>query len=1074
MISNAEHIKESVDIKQVLKSEGFTVDARGKCACPVHQGKDKNFSIKNGIGTCWSACGGKSWDAIGLLMELRKFTYPEALEEMARIGRINVEYVGGNRSEIIETAKAQRDHKTVLFDIIKDVANYYFEANYKGVALNGMGWDWNPFKVDCDGRLYQFNTLKKFGVSYTGEKMIIQRILADKGWKVETLLELGILRKGDNGIWDTFKNRIVFPIVDERGNVCAFGGRKLKSDTRVESPKYINSPESAIYNKSETLYGLFQNKRDIKDAGFAFLTEGYTDVLTMWENGIRNVVAGCGTALTFRQAKLLARYTDKVVMLYDGDDAGIAAARKSTEILLSAGLHVEVVIMKEDDPDSFLRKYSVGAFHALIETQKQDALIWQVMEDYSETDVFRKEKATYLAADLLVVIESKTKREEYINVITKKTKISKKILADLVKEKDGEKLDKSKNNLTSEQNRDIQNYGLYVQDNQYFVSSDIGMTGWAISNFVVRPIMLIIGADKSWRLVEVKNQYGRSFIADIESDAFVEITAFKKEIERRGNYLYFGKPEMFTRIKSKIYAETQECFPVGTLGWHSAGFWTWGNGISVDGQFKGINEYGIVEHNDNKYFLPAFAKVKTGSDDEENHYEDEKEMIYVTGKSINFNEWTRHMTEVHGANGMMGVAYFCASLFRDIIYNKFNYFPHLNLFGPPGAGKSFMAWSIQAMYGKPKTPFHLVQGTNVGFFRRLAKVRNGISWFDEYSNDVPFQRIEALKAAYDGVGHEKGDRDNANNVTRTKVKSACIISGQQQPTQDVALFKRCISLNFPRFEKSDERDTKGRALRDIEQTHRLSQLTGMINKFRPNVEEHFARTFDEVRNEVSPLLRGNKTVEDRILNNHLIPLSIYKVLSAHLEFSFSYDTFRDFIINNIIEQSAAISNQDEMSVWWKMFQYLVETNLLKHNEDFIVQKCETLTTLQKGGKGTENRKFPEEKTVMFVRFEKAHALYLEYHKRQYTKNGLPESSLKYYLRGADAFLGEVKAKKFDKHTKYCWAFDMEELGVNLPLSIHAQDDYTEATVTEAEVQPLPEKPIGREHAPKEIDEDLPF
>jgi DNA primase len=1059
MIANAQDIKDAVDIRQVLQAQGVQLDRNGKCACPVHGGKDKNFTVKDGIATCWSVCGGDSWDAIGLLMKLQNITYPEALEEMARIGRINVEYKGGNRTDMVVEAKAERDKKTMLFDTLKSVANFYFQENYQGVALD---------VVDCDGRAYAFDTLKKFGVSWTGPLSILGKIASSEKWVVTDLLELGLLRKAaDNGnIWDTFQNRIIFPILDERGNVAGFGGRKMSSDTRKESPKYINSAESLVYNKSEILYGLYQNKRDIKDAGFAFLTEGYTDVLTMWENGIKNVVAGCGTALTYKQSKLLARYTDRVVMLYDGDDAGLSAARKATEVLLSVGLHVDIVIMKTDDPDSFLRQYSKEAFETFIEVEKKDALIWQVMEDYSETDIFRKEKATYLAADLLIAIESKTKRDEYIATIAKKTKISKKILSDLVKEKDGEKLDKTKNKsqLTPEQQRDIQNYGLYVEKNQYFVSSDIGYSGWAISNFSVRPIMLIIGADRSWRLVEVTNSYGRSFIADIESDAFVEITAFKKEIERRGNYLYFGKPEMFTRIKSKIYAETQECFPVATLGWHSAGFWTWGNGISVNGTFKPINEFGIVEHGDNKYFLPAFAKVKTGSDDEENHFEDEKEMIYVEGKSVSFNEWTRHMTEVHGNNGMMGVAYYCASLYRDIIYNKFNYFPHLNLFGPPGAGKSFMAWSIQAMYGKPKTPFHLVQGTNVGFFRRLAKVRNGISWFDEYSNDVPFQRIEALKAAYDGVGHEKGDRDNANNVTRTKVKSACIVSGQQQPTQDVALFKRCISLNFPRFEKSDERDTKGRALRDIEQTHRLSQITGMLNKFRPQVEEEFARTFDEVRGEVSPLLKGNKTVEDRILNNHLIPLSIFKLLSQNLEFSFSYEAFKDFILANIIEQSAAISNQDELSVWWKMFQFLCETGMLKHNEDFIVQRCESLTTMQKGGKGTESRKFNEERTVLFVRFEKAHALYLEYHKRQYTKNGLPESSLKYYLRGADAFLGEVKAKKFDKLTKYCWAFDMSEMDVNLPLSIHAQDDDKEPSMTELFVTPTPDKPIGREHA----------
>jgi DNA primase len=1058
MITNAEAIKDAVTIKEVLEVEQIKVDSRGRCTCPVHGGKDKNFSIKDGIGTCWSNCGGKSWDSVGLVMELRGLTYPEALETLAEMGNVRVEYAGGNRSEIIEKAKIEKDRKTVLHDISKGVANYYFTNAYSGVQLEA---------VDLDGRVYEFETLKKFGVSYTGDKGVLQRYRLDNQLGEADFVAIGLTRKKENTSWDAFQNRIIFPILDEKGRVCGFGGRKLKSDTNERSPKYVNSQQSLIYEKENILYGLYQTKRDIKDAEFAYIVEGYTDVLTCWEHGIKNVVASCGTALTYAQAKLLARYTERVVMLYDGDDAGVNAARKNVETLLKVGLHVEVVILSgNDDPDSFLRKHGADAFHVMVEVMKKNAVLWRVLEGFDEKDIFKKEQCTQLAADLLSHIDKQSLKDEYVSLIVKATKIQKKVLTDLLKEREGYKLDKTKSKLTIEQQRDVRDFGIYIDNNQYFQCSDVGSTGWGISNFIIKPIMLVIGSDKSWRLVEVINQYKRSFIADIQSDSFVEINAFKKEVERRGNYLYYGKPEIFTRVKAKLYAETPECYPIHTLGYHNAGFWTWGNGISVNGEFKAVNEYGIVEHDNTKYFLPAFSKVRNSlSDDSENQYEDEREFIMVPGKSVSFNEWTRRMVEVHGNNGMMGVAYYAATLFRDIIYNKFNYFPHLNLFGPPGAGKSFMAWSIQAMYGKPKTPFHLVQGTNVGFFRRLAKVRNGISWFDEYSNDVPFNRVEALKAAYDGVGHEKGDKDNANNVTRTKVKSACIVSGQQQPTQDVALFKRCISLNFPRFEKSDDRDTKGRALRDIEQTHRLSQITSMLCKFRPEVEELFARTFDEIRAEVSPILKNESTVEDRILNNHLIPLSIYKILAAHLEFSFSYEALRDFVVANIVEQSKSISNQDEMSVWWKMFSYLHEADLLKHNVDFIVQECDAVTIMAKGEKGTQNKKFTEKKTILFLRFEKSHPLYLEYHKRQHSKNGLPESSLKYYLRGSDSFIGEVKAKKFNGQTKYCWAFDMSLTDLNLPLT-HL------AIAEDGDVTPKPEQPIDPKH--RVNPSDLPF
>ena len=1091
MIINAEKILESASIRDILQYEGVVVKGN-KCACPVHQGKGLNFSIKitkdGEFGACWSQCGGKVWDSVGLIMELHpELTYPDALVKVADICKLRVEY-DNSKGFDKEKYKIEKQEKTKMTELIQSVNDFYWQADS---LRNGAIYD-------LDGRIYDVETITEFGVFFSGEGNVIHPSASEKQWNIAQLIKIGVLKSGEKGIWDVFQNRFVFPIHNDSGVLCGFGGRKAKSNTYEKAPKYVNSVESLIYNKSEVLYGLFQNKKHIKDAGFAFLLEGYTDVVTMFDYGIKNSVASCGTSLTKEQAKLLSRYTDRVVILRDADEAGLKASRRDIEILIESGLHVDIFILPNgDDPDSFLRKYNQNVpFESLIQQtinesinpskskeyskwifdliskfEIQNAIIWRVLEEYSDTNLFQKEKATQIASSLLSRVESKSLQEEVCIQLSKKTKIDKKILKDLIKEKSEAKLEKKKDSkLTTEQQQDVSEYGLYIEQNQYFASQDVGSSGWAISNFCIRPIMLVVGAEKSARLVEVTNADGNSFIAAIDSDDFVELTAFKKELARRGNFLYTGKPETFIRIQAKIYKETQNCFQLNTLGWNNAGFWTWGNGISVDGVFKPIDEYGVVEFNKNKYFLPAFSKIQTGSEDEENKFEDEKEFIYVGGKTLGFTEWTQKFVEVHGDNGMMGAAWYCASIFRTIIYNKFNYYPHLNLFGPPGAGKSFMAWSLMAMFGKPKVPFHLVQGTDVGFSRGLAKKRDAITWFDEYSNDVPFKRIEALKAAYDGVGREKGNLTDPNGVTRTKVKAASIISGQQQPTQDVALFKRCISLNFPRFEKSDVRDKIGRDLRDIEQEHRLGQITSLLQSFRPQVETDFARTFDEVRNEVSPMLPKDGMIEDRILNNHLIPLAIVKVLSKHVNFSFSYETLRSWIINNVTEQSHAINNEDELSIWWKMLQYLTEINLLKHYEDFMVQELDYVN-ISKKDKSSECVRFDKRRTVIFLRFEKAHPLYLEYHKRQYSKNALPESSLKYYLRGCDGFIGEVRAKKFGANqTKYCWAFDVDLIGLNIPISVLQPNEE----LSNRDIQVVkPDMQIDRSLAPKTEDE-IPF
>ena len=321
MIANAEQIKEAVSIRDVLAMLDCNLDSRNKCACPVHGGKDKNFSVIGEIGTCFSQCGGKTWDAVGLLMEIQNLTYPEALEELAKIGKLNVEYTNNNRTQVIEQAKLERSEKERLINVIKRVANgYWLQQNYPGIAgLTEVAIDKN--------RTYKIETIYEFGLFYSGQKPILQKSFSSD---IEDLIKLSLVKKKDMSMYEPFVNRTIYPIYDENGVVVAFAGRKMEDDNS-EYAKWINSGESLIYNKSEILYGLHKSKHFIKKQG-AILVEGYGDFLTLWDNGIKNAVASCGTAFTFQQAKKLKKYTEKVTLLYDGDDAGVQAARKASEI----------------------------------------------------------------------------------------------------------------------------------------------------------------------------------------------------------------------------------------------------------------------------------------------------------------------------------------------------------------------------------------------------------------------------------------------------------------------------------------------------------------------------------------------------------------------------------------------------------------------------------------------------------------------------------------------------------------------------------------------------------------------
>ena len=565
--------------------------------------------------------------------------------------------------------------------------------------------------------MYLWDTIKTFQLSWADGNNDLKNNIADQSWNVDQLKNIGVLSSSEKGVYDTYRRRFLFPIFDNLGNPVGIGGRKDPDDTNKKNPKYINSPETDIYDKSAILYGLHQNRKGIRKHGYISLVEGYTDVITLHEYGFPNALASCGTALTDKQAQLIKRYTDEVLILRDGDEAGRKAAIKDIEVLAKAGLYLKIAFLdKGHDPDSFLRKHGTRGFEAFLEEKQEDAIIWRIMMEWG-TDPFKREKAYQIAGQFLSHIDSTTLRETYIReLISKKNMGSvRKILLESIEIYDKKQL-VSKKDLNEQQQRDIIEYGLYEKGNRYYVTSNIEQSGYSISNFVVTPLMLIIGSRNSQRLVEIKNEYNISYVIADDSSIFTGFGPFRIATERMGNFHFTGKPEYYERVKSKMYRESKDCFPINVMGYHKEGFFTWGNGISVDGAFKEVDELGVVDYNGTRYFLPAFSKLQENikSDDADEEFEFEKKFcFYMRPESISFKDWTQRMQEVHGWNGAMAVGFICASVFRDVIFQKFQFFPHLNMFGPSGSGKTFLARSVMALFGKSNQhdPFNLASGT---------------------------------------------------------------------------------------------------------------------------------------------------------------------------------------------------------------------------------------------------------------------------------------------------------------------------------------------------------------------------
>jgi len=355
-------IFDTADIVEVI-SDFVTLKKSGanyKGLSPFSNEKTPSFIVSPAKGIFKDFSSGKGGNVVGFLMEHEKLSYPEALRYLAQRYNITIE-----EKELTADEIQQRNERESLMAVTAFASAYFVSQMEKdeGRAI-GLGYYRN--------RGFRDDILKKFELGYSPEKRTAFTEEAGKnGYKKSYLVKTGLSIEREDYMFDRFAGRVIFPIHSLSGNVIGFGGRTLKSDKNIA--KYLNSPESDIYHKSRVLYGLFQAKKTIVSDDRCFLVEGYTDVISMHQAGIENVVASSGTALTTEQIRLIKRFTPNVTILYDGDEAGIKASFRGIDMILEEGMHVKVVMLPlGEDPDSYAQSHSSSDFLEYIKTSEKD------------------------------------------------------------------------------------------------------------------------------------------------------------------------------------------------------------------------------------------------------------------------------------------------------------------------------------------------------------------------------------------------------------------------------------------------------------------------------------------------------------------------------------------------------------------------------------------------------------------------------------------------------------------------------------------------------------------------------
>ena len=646
-------------------------------------------------------------------------------------------------------------------------------------------------------------------------------------------------------------------------------------------------------------------------------------------------------------------------------------------------------------------------------------------------DPDKKHEAVKRLCEAMITFD-KAKQELVIDQVTKAFKVKRKIIKDVLKEyTDGAAIRES-DFIETEKRDEMEEFGFFEESNQYkFLTKDGIVVG---SNFIITPLFHIYSKIDNKRLVKITNEHGYSKIVDIPSKSFVSFEQFQQIAFQEGNYLFFGNRVQFFKILSKISNDFPVCNELKTMGWQREGFYSFANGIFKD-RWQPVDEYGITEHDGKKYFSPAFSVVYQDVREDDDEYENDRFFIYIK-PPVNFNEWCRQMHKVYTDKAPWAIAFLISSLFRDIIYDKFKFFPHLFLFGQPQSGKSALAWSLSNVFFNNLPAFNLNSGTNVGFFRRLARFRNTVAWFDEYTNEIDIRRFQALKAAYDGIGHEKGKLTRDNRTEITKINAASVISGQYLPTaDDNALFTRSILLSFPkRDEDNPFTDDETRNLNELRRIEKegLSGILIEILRYRELVEKEYPMVFTDVYNSVKSYFIDNKLAyTERIILNYVCVLTIVKIFdrAASIELGFSYAYIEKLALDMISRQAAQISDSDALAGFWATIQFLHETHQIGADDFKIVSR--TGIKLDESNRPIRDLVFSQPKKLLFIRFSKIHPLYMEAHRKQTGISGVDITSLKHYISNHKAYMGRVHSERFASTSSRAYVFDYKLLQIDL-------------------------------------------
>lgn len=952
--------------------------------CPFHAEKTPSFYVFPQTGTFKCFGCGEGGDAIAFLMKRDALSYVEAVKQLGKLCGIEV----GEQEEDPEV-KQKRMHKEALLVANEQVAKFYVEQ----------------FALSKEAQSYAFGrwgeeycTLK--GIGYAPKS---GKALASLNVKREFLSELGLVNKGG---YDQYQDRVVIPIHDRYGHVIGFTARCLGD----EQPKYKNSTDSILFHKSRVLFGMEDAWRQAAKTDKMFLVEGAPDCMRLQSIGVLNTVAALGSAWNKDHFALIKKSASKVCFLPDDDPPkrgehfghGVQVVFEAGKLAMECGLSVSIKEIPDtenthkQDPDTFYQNMNV--FRSVEEV---DFILWRAQKAFKFAQTTEEQRGVVREiAYLLTLLDDPTGVSMYIDKLSR------------ISGKKGfwkEAINAEKKRIEEEEKRErgeavddlYKRFGFYVEQGKYFSITEKGNV-YEWSNFTMEPLFHIKDNLNPKRLYMLTNELHMKVLIELNQEDLVSISKFKQKIEGQGNFIWKATERELTKLKSFLYEKTETALQIKQMGWQREGFYAFGNGVFFKNKFYTADDYGIVRLPDlGNYYLPSSSKIYK---DDARLFTFEKQFVHLNYSSVTLEEFTTQLFKVFGDNGRIGFAFYLATLFRDVVTNASaeHWFPILNLFGPKGSGKSELGHTLLSLFTIAYKAPNIQNSTISALNDTVAASANALAHIDEYKNDLDPKVIEFLKGLWDGTGRSRMNMDLDKKKEVTAVDAGIILSGQEMPTADIALFSRLIFLQFPRSEFTHEEKHNYMELMKM-RSRGLTHLTIELLKYRKRFEQNYASMFREVQKAVNAELSGQRC-EDRIVNNWCVPLAALKVLQDVVP-TLPYDTLFQIIIEGIRKQSAECKTNGELGSFWNTVQYLASEGILIDTGDYTIKYLTSLKT------DAVDCSWGVEKPILYMQTTRVFNLYRK-EGRQAAEKVLPIDALKYYLANNAAYLGKKNVRLY--------------------------------------------------------------